>query len=140
MWECRSRSSLPALILMIAWAAAGASRTVWEGVYSAEQAGRGQKAYNAQCARCHGEALLGGETAPALVDRDFLETWEGNSVGSLVEAIRVTMPSDGPGKLSRQQAADIVAYLLKSNRFPEGKSDMATDIAALNQIVFGAKP
>jgi mono/diheme cytochrome c family protein len=46
---------------------------VWDGVYSKPQAGRGQTAYNSKCARCHGDALLGGENSPALVDQDFLK-------------------------------------------------------------------
>lgn len=42
--------------------AIGAS--LWTGLYSKEQADRGRKVYNAQCARCHGEGLLGGEGSP----------------------------------------------------------------------------
>src|SRR5271169_1129453 len=125
------------LLAMVA--AAAASHSVWEGVYSKEQAGRGQTAYNSKCARCHGEALLGGEDSPALVDRDFLERWNGKSVGNLVELIRKTMPSDGPGKLSRQQCTDITAYLLNANGFPVANDDLAPDADALNAILFQAK-
>ena len=120
-------------------AAGAASRSVWDGVYSKQQAGRGQTAYNSKCARCHGEALLGGEDSPALVDRDFLEKWNGKSVGSIVELIRKTMPSDGPGALSRQQCTDIAAYLLSANNFPTGESDLAADVDVLNNILFQAK-
>jgi S-disulfanyl-L-cysteine oxidoreductase SoxD len=125
---------------MAAALAAAASHSVWDGVYSSAQAGRGQTAYNSRCARCHGENLLGGENSPALVDRDFLEKWEGKSVGSLVELTRTTMPSDGPGKLSRQQCTDIIAYLLSANGFPSGRSDLTSDTGALNEIVFQPKP
>ena len=107
--------------ILVMLVAAAASRSVWDGVYSKEQAGRGQTAYNSKCARCHGENLMGGEDSPALVDRDFLEKWNGKSVGSLVEVIRKTMPSDGPGKLTQQQCTDITAYLLSVNGFPAGK-------------------
>ena len=128
------------LLVMAAAAAAAASHSVWDGVFSREQASRGQTAYNSKCARCHGDNLLGGENSPALVDREFLEKWNGKSVGSLVELTRTTMPSDGPGKLSRQQCTDIIAYLLTANGFPAGKSDLASDAGALNEIVFQAKP
>jgi mono/diheme cytochrome c family protein len=130
----------PVVLLILAAAAVAASRSVWDGVYSKEQAGRGQTAYNSKCARCHGDALLGGENSPPLVDRDFLEKWNGQSVGSLVELTRTTMPSDGPGKLSRQQCIDIIAYLLTANGFPAGKNDLGSDAAALNEIVFQPKP
>ena len=125
-------------ILVVA-AAGEASHTVWDGVYSKEQAARGQTAYNSNCARCHGEALLGGETAPALVDSDFLDRWNGKTVGSLVEVTRKSMPSDGPGKLSRQICTDIAAYLLSSNNFPAGDKDLAPDLEALNEISFQVK-
>lgn len=120
--------------------AAVATRSVWDGVYSKEQASRGQSAYNSKCARCHGEALLGGEDSPPLVDKDFLEKWNGKSVGSLVELTRKTMPADGPGKISRQQCADIVAYLLSANGFPAGTNDLAPDTAVLDEILFQQKP
>ena len=129
---------LSAVVLLIV-AAAAATRSVWDGIYSTEQASRGETAYNSKCARCHGEALLGGENSPALVDQDFLEKWQGRSVGSLVELVRKTMPSDGPGKLSRQQCTDLIAYLLSANGFPAGKTELTSDAAALNEILFQSK-
>jgi len=120
--------------------AAAATHSVWDGVYSKDQATRGQDAYNAKCARCHGDALLGGEDAPPLVDKDFLDRWNGKSVGSLIEFTRKTMPSDGPGKLSRQQCTDIIAYLLGANRFPAGTTDLPSDPAVLDEILFQPKP
>lgn len=130
----------PVVLLILGATAAAASRSVWDSVYSREQAGRGQAAYNSKCARCHGDALLGGEDSPALVDKDFLDKWNGRSVGTLVETTRKTMPSDGPGKLTRQQCTDIVAYLLSANGFPAGKTDLPSDADALNEILFQAKP
>jgi mono/diheme cytochrome c family protein len=114
-------------------------RSVGSGVYSSEQAARGQKGYNSQCARCHGESLGGGEDSPALVDEDFLGNWTGKSVGSLVEYTRKKMPSDGPGKLSRQLCTDIVAFLLSANGFPAGKTNLEPDVDALNQIIIDPK-
>ena len=129
-----------ALFLILIASAAAASRSVWSGVYSQDQASRGQKAYNSHCARCHGEALLGGENSPPLVDRDFLDKWYGKSVGSLVDFTRKTMPSDGPGKLSRRQCTDMIAYLLSANGFPAGESDLDSDAAVLNEILIQPKP
>jgi quinoprotein glucose dehydrogenase len=125
--------------VLLTLVAAAASHSVWDGVYSKEQAGRGQTAYNSKCARCHGENLMGGEDSPALVDRDFLEKWSGKSVGGLVDVIRKTMPSDGPGKLTRQQCTDITAYLLSVNSFPSGNGDLPSDPDVLNAILLQAK-
>ena len=122
------------IIPLILAAAATVSHSVWDGVYSPEQAARGKTAFLAQCARCHGETLLGGEDTRPLVDEDFLGRWNGRSVGVLVEITRVTMPSDGPGRLSRRQTTDLIAYLLSENGFPAGESDLKSNLALLNQI------
>ena len=127
------------MILLIALLALAATSSVWDGVYSKEQASRGQKLYGAQCLRCHGEALLGGENSPALVDVDFLEKWQGKTVGSLVELTRKTMPSDGPGKLSRRQCTDLIAYLLSANGFPAGETGLASDPRVLDEILIQVK-
>src|SRR5437762_2337919 len=37
----------------------GASRSVWDGVYTKDQAGRGQTAYREECAKCHAANLMG---------------------------------------------------------------------------------
>ena len=128
-----------ALTLSLATAArpaaqAPAAQSAWDKVFSAAQVERGRTAYNAQCARCHGETLGGGETSPALVDERFFSVWAGRSVGQLVEYTRTTMPSDGPGRISRRRCIDIAAYLLSANGFPTGDHEFPTELDALNQI------
>jgi len=44
------------------------------------------------------------------------------------------MPQNDPRRLSREQNADVWAYLLIFNMFPAGKSELAHDIALLKQI------
>ena len=111
-----------------------ASTSAWDGVFSKDQLERGRTAYNAQCARCHGETLGGGENSPALVDERFFSIWAGRSVGELVEYTRTTMPSDGPGQISRKRCIDIAAYVLSANGFPVGDHEFPTDLDALNRI------
>lgn len=131
------RLGITAVVLAVM--ATAASRSVWEGVFSKEQASRGRTIYRSQCARCHGEALLGGEDSPALADKEFLEKWEGKSVGTLVQRTRKTMPSDGPGKLSHRQSTDIIAYLLSENGFPAGKSELESESTAQDEILIQSK-
>jgi mono/diheme cytochrome c family protein len=111
-----------------------AARSAWAGVFDKAQVERGRTAYEAQCARCHGETLGGGENSPALVDDVFFTFWGGKTVGDLVEYTRTTMPSDGPGKISRKRCIDIAAYLLSSNGFPAGEQELPVELDALNQI------
>src|SRR3989442_10485004 len=56
---------------------ADGSRSVWDGVYSDEQAKRGAPLYSQYCASCHGPELMGGEMAPALAGGDFSSNWNG---------------------------------------------------------------
>jgi mono/diheme cytochrome c family protein len=113
--------------------------SVWDGIYSSEQLARGQTQYNSACARCHGDNLLGNDSAPALVDTEFLDHWNGKTLGALVDLTWKKMPSDGPGRLNRKQSTDVTAYLLHENGFPVGKSDLTSDAGVLNAIIIKAK-
>jgi len=101
------------------------TRSVWDGVYTSAQAGRGQSLYGAQCGSCHGATLEGGESAPALAGGEFLSEWNGLTAGDLFERIRTTMPQNKPGRLTREVNADILAYLLSVNQFPSGKTELS---------------
>jgi mono/diheme cytochrome c family protein len=122
------------LLFSAACVIAAASRSVWDGVYTKEQAGRGKDAYTQECMKCHAENLLGGEDAPALAGADFLRRWNTKPVGALFESIRKTMPSDDPGSLSTRQCADIVAYVLSMNEFPAGQKELENEAGPLNEI------
>ena len=128
---------VPVFVIFVAAAAvtAQSGRTVWDGVYTAEQATRGDKLYAERCAHCHGPSLSGGE-GPALVGPLFAGTWEGVMLNELHDRIRQTMPLDNPGVLSRQDTSDIIAYMLKSGTMPAGTTALGTDAAALMQIKF----
>ncbi len=117
-----------------AQAAPSGTRSVWDGVYTQEQAERGHSLYTQHCTSCHGDALTGGEVAPPLAGGDFLANWNGLTVGDLFERIRRSMPQDDPGRLSRQQNSDVVAYMLSFNKFPAGKTELAHDTELLKQI------
>jgi mono/diheme cytochrome c family protein len=119
----------------------GASASVWDGVYSEEQARRGETAYREACLNCHGAELEGGDMTPALTGGVFTSNWNDLSLGDLFERIRTTMPLDKPGALSRQQNVDVVAFVLKANLWPAGTTEMPRDLGALKQIrIQSSKP
>lgn len=118
-----------------------AARSVWDGVYTADQAAKGQPAYSQYCAACHGETLAGGESAPPLAGGEFLSNWNGLTLGDLFERIRTSMPQDKPGSLSREVNSQILAYILKVNQFPGGKADLPQQTEALKGIqIVAQKP
>jgi mono/diheme cytochrome c family protein len=120
---------------------ATAGQTVTSGVYSSDQAKRGQAIYVDSCAKCHLEDLSGGKDSPPLVGDDFLGGWKGKTVGTLFDEVRMTMPFDSPGKLTPEQYADVIAYIFSANKFPAGDKELAHDMAPLEQIqIVAAKP
>ena len=116
-------------------------RSVWDGVYTEEQAKRGETLYEKQCSACHGDKLAGRESAPPLTGGAFLANWNGLPLSDLFERVRRTMPQNAPGKLSRQQNADILAFVLSFNKFPAGKTELYRQAEMLKEIRFeAAKP
>ncbi len=114
------------------------ARRVTDGVYTSTQAERGQFIYKDRCATCHG-ATLGGAQAPPLAGEEFNRNW-GGPVSELANKIQSTMPANDPGKLTRQQAADILAYMLQVGKYPAGQTELGADDAVLKQITFPAAP
>jgi mono/diheme cytochrome c family protein len=115
-------------------ASAQSATSVWDGVFTDEQVKRGQAAYQKECAGCHGSALEGGDMTPSLVGGAFTSNWNDLTLGDLFERIRLTMPLDAPGRLSRQQNADVIAYVLKTNEWPAGAAELPSDLGPLKQI------
>jgi len=114
------------------------TRSVWDGVYTEEQAKRGEDLYRNECASCHGETLVGGGGAAPLTGGTFLSNWNGLTLGDLYDRIRKTMPQGAVGKLSKQQDADVLAFLLSFNKFPAGKTELQKRVEFLKQIRFEA--
>jgi mono/diheme cytochrome c family protein len=112
-------------------------RSVWDGVYNGEQAKRGEAAFVEACSNCHGSTLEGAMT-PALTGGAFMANWDGLTLVDLFDRIRTSMPADRPGSLSRQQNADVVAYILQFNQFPAGKEELPREVQVLKQILFKA--
>ena len=80
--------------------------------------------------------LGGGDETPAVTGDKFLAKWHNHSVDELFESVRVTMPADRPGTLSRQKNSDILAYIFAANRFPAGGGELSTQSEVLKQIKF----
>jgi S-disulfanyl-L-cysteine oxidoreductase SoxD len=114
------------------------TRSVWDGVYTEEQAKRGEEIYKKECASCHADTLVGGGGAAPLTGGTFLSNWNGLTLGDLYDRIRKTMPQGSPGKLNKQQDADVLAYLLSFNKFPAGKTELQKQVEFLREIRFEA--
>ena len=133
----------PAFILLTTAALAAATlyaqgSTTNDGVGTADQVKRGSDTYAMQCAACHDAQLAGSGTAPALAGTDFSANWKDETVGSLFERIRATMPADNPGSLKREQVADLVSFILNFNKYPTSEKELGTESEALKAIKIAA--
>ena len=99
------------------------AKTVWDGVFSEDQARRGRASYNASCASCHRDDLTGYEGA--LKGQKFVDRWREEALESLYSNIKRSMPRNAPGTLETATYLDIVAYILQQNGFPAGVSDLS---------------
>lgn len=131
----KARIAVIGVIIGVA-AIAQTTRSVWDGVYTDDQAKRGEGFYARDCASCHGTELTGGESAPPLAGDAFFANWNGLTLGDLFERMRISMPQNAPGSLSRQVNADILAFILKVNQFPSGKTELDRQTDILKQIKF----
>lgn len=122
--------------------------TVWAGVYSEEQAGRGEQVYRRRCRKCHrsdlsGDGALqgdGSEVVPSLVGISFELRWDAATVADLFLTISRAMPWDAPGSVSPQQNIDVASYLLKMNGVPSGDAELPPETERLDQIRITVQP
>src|ERR1700733_6970612 len=68
-----------------------ARKTIWSGVYTDEQASRGQALYTSNCSRCHGDDLSGNFGNP-LVGTEFMDKWREDNVESPLGFVKASMP------------------------------------------------
>jgi mono/diheme cytochrome c family protein len=118
---------------------AGERLSVWTGVYSEAQAARGQTVFLSVCGRCHGPRGNGAGdpemvAAPAVARGPFLRKWDGQTVATLLEYVRTTMPTDNPKSLSDQQYLDAITYMFALSNIPTGDSDLDLDAAVLEGV------
>ena len=115
-----------------------ATRTTWSGVYTEDQAKRGEAVYAKACASCHGPELDGVDQASPLAGKDFAAGWDTLSLSDLFTRIKVSMPADKPGSLTPEEVAQTIAFILRKNGFPAGASELGTQADTLKSITYVA--
>ena len=133
-----TRGIVSTLTVSLALAAVGAARSqngdvvrsALTGVYTAAQAARGEQTYFNICVACHPRGTY--STDP------FKTTWSGRPISDLFETVKERMPKSDPGSLTPDEAAEVLAYILKINDVPAGEADLPSDVTALRKIRFEA--
>ena len=106
------------------------TRTIRDGVFTTAQASLGQELFEANCARCHGEDLLGANARPLAGDA-FIRDWGGLTLDQFYERVR-NMPPGAPSSLADTDYLHIITYVLQVNEFPPGVEELA--LHALSDI------
>jgi len=105
---------------------AHAQRTTHDGIFTAEQAAQGRDLYLGLCQSCH--------TAISHTGAPFKEHWVGKPLSDLMTYILTLMPKSAPGTLEPDDAAMLLAYILKLNGMPAGGTTLSAEISQLRQI------
>jgi mono/diheme cytochrome c family protein len=95
-----------------------ATRSVWDGVYTEEQAARGRSLFRTQCADCHQPEEFKGGYRTA---NDLFSSREG-------------MPQSSPNSLTAEEYAELIAYIFEANGLPSGKEELKGDPEILKRI------
>ena len=101
-------------------------RSTLAGVYSEQQAARGQDVYAGMCKSCH--------TAASHTGVAFEKSWGGHALSELCGFISTRMPKNEPGSLAPEEYVDVLAYLLKLNQMPAGVAELPPDTTVLGAI------
>ena len=109
-------------------------RTTLDGVFTPVQAERGGSAYAVSCSSCHSGDLQ-GMSGPPLMGQMFIDTWREDSLSSLYNLIRTTMPRRAVGSLDEQTYVDILSHMLSLNGFPAGSEQLTARQVAGIQFV-----
>lgn len=103
-------------LLLAFWAGSGSAdpRTVNDGVYTEDQADKGEILYAQHCLLCHDKKYF----------RPVLKRWEGQPIGILYTVLSTSMPESNPGFLSEKEYVDILAYILSLSRYAPGETEL----------------
>jgi len=120
--------------------APAASKTVWDGVYTAAQAARGANSFSGNCSRCHAAEPNAGEEGKNLAGKAFWDSFKESTVDHLLDFVSKNMPNGQGGSLSANTYADLVAYILSRNDLPPGASELTKESAVGVQIIAKGGP
>jgi mono/diheme cytochrome c family protein len=118
-----------------AWAQAPAPATALVS-YTAEQADRGERLYDRNCAGCHRTNLAGEAETPPLIGAGFAGRYFTGTPVRFFAFISTAMPQGAPGSLELQEYADIMAYIMMRNEVPAGETELPADQEVLATLTF----
>ncbi len=118
--------------------ASAQNKSVWDGVYTEQQAARGAGSFTTQCARCH--STEPNEDRKPLAGKAFWESFRESTVDRLLDYVSRNMPNGAGGTLEPSTYADLVAFILSKNALPAGAAELTKESANGVQIIDKSGP
>lgn len=123
------KSAATLLFLVSAVTAFAEGRTVNDGVYTEQQAEKGETLYAQHCLLCHDKKYF----------RPVLQRFEGQPIGIMYTVMSASMPESNPGFLTEEEYVDILAYILSLSRYEPGDTELDHNDGALNELMVEAR-
>jgi len=114
--------------------------SMWDGVFTADQAAEGRTIYAANCASCHGATARGGPGNPSLIGNTLNRKYADMPLSVFYDYMAMNMPAGRPGTLLPQQYADVLAFVLTAHGVEPGENTLTPDRALLDSIIIGPRP
>ena len=116
-WATRAVRAIAGMFLLAIGAAAQEkpAKTVWDGVYTADQAKRGGVVFARRCISCH---------STGFERTGFVERWREDRLSGFFYFISTYMPRDNPGSSKQSEYLEIAAYIMSNNDLPAGALEL----------------
>ena len=102
-----------------------AGKTVWDGVYTADQAKRGDAVFTRRCLKCH---------STGFERTGFVERWREDRLSGFFNFISTYMPRDNPGSATQNEYLDIASYIMSNNDLPAGAQELSYEALTTIQV------
>jgi cytochrome c2 len=109
-----------------------AARTTRDGVYTMQQAERGERVFESICTSCH-------ELSEFTAAGAYLDDMAGRPLWETFEYMAAEMPEDDPGSLAPDEYAAVLAYFFNVLGLPSAAAELPVDAASLEGIAI-ARP
>jgi alcohol dehydrogenase (cytochrome c) len=106
------------------------SRSLADGVFTANQAAQGKQLFAQECSMCHQPANYTGA--------NFAAKWGEGTLGDVYQDLSLAMPPANAGGLTPATYASIVAFFASESGYPTGNEALPGDAAQLRGIAIGA--
>jgi mono/diheme cytochrome c family protein len=116
-------------------------RTIWDGVFTAEQTAAGEPLYTQYCQGCHGKTGRGTPGGPGVTGANLNKKWEETTLLDFYTFAHTNMPPGNAGKIgSEQDYVNIVAYIMQLHGAEPGDQELVWNEEQLGNIYIVRKP